>query len=130
MLATLERICAGQGQPGDIEYLQELGEHVKQSSLCGLGQTAPNPVLSTIRYFRDEYEAHIFDKTCPAKVCKGLITYSVVAEQCTGCLVCLRNCAAGAISGAKQVAHVIDPIRCTRCGVCRSVCKFDAVLVA
>ncbi len=130
MLATLERICAGHGQPGDIEYLQELGEHVKQSSLCGLGQTAPNPVLSTLRYFRDEYEAHIFDKTCPAKVCKGLITYSVVAEQCTGCMVCLRNCAASAITGAKQVVHTIDPIRCTRCGVCRSVCKFDAVLVA
>jgi len=129
MLATLERICAGRGQLGDVEYLLELGEHVKRSSLCGLGQTAPNPVLSTLRYFRDEYEAHIYDKTCPAKVCKGLITYSVVPDNCTGCMVCLRNCAVGAISGGKQQLHVIDPALCTRCGMCQSVCKFDAVMV-
>ncbi|HLB46907.1 MAG TPA: NADH-quinone oxidoreductase subunit NuoF [Anaerolineales bacterium] len=129
MLATLERICAGEGQPGDIEYLLEMGEHVKCSSLCGLGQTAPNPVLSTIRYFRDEYEAHIFDKTCPAKVCKGLITYSVVPENCTGCMVCLRNCAVNAITGAKQTVHTINPGLCTRCGMCKSVCKFDAIRV-
>jgi len=129
MLATLERICAGEGQPGDIEYLMELGEHVKCSSLCGLGQTAPNPVLSTIRYFRDEYEAHIFDKTCPAKVCKGLITYSVVPENCTGCMVCLRNCAVNAITGAKQTVHTINPELCTRCGMCKRVCKFDAIRV-
>jgi NADH-quinone oxidoreductase subunit F len=128
MLATLERICAGRGQPGDVEYLLELGEHVKSASLCGLGQTAPNPVLSTIRYFRDEYEAHIFDKTCPAKVCKGLITYSVIAEKCTGCMVCLRNCAVNAITGAKQQVHAIDANLCTRCGMCRSVCKFDAIM--
>ena len=129
MLATLERICAWRGQLGDVEYLLELGEHVKRSSLCGLGQTAPNPVLSTLRYFRDEYEAHIYDKTCPAKVCKGLITYSVVPDNCTGCMVCLRNCAVGAISGGKQQLHVIDPALCTRCGMCQSVCKFDAVMV-
>ena len=129
MLATLERICAGKGQPGDIEYLLELAEEVKRSSLCGLGQTAPNPVLSTIRYFRDEYEAHILDKICPAKVCKGLITYSVIPDKCTGCMVCLRNCPGNAITGAKKQVHVIDAGQCTRCGMCLSVCKFDAILV-
>jgi NADH:ubiquinone oxidoreductase subunit F (NADH-binding)/(2Fe-2S) ferredoxin len=129
MLATLERICAGDGRPGDIEYLLEMGEHVKRASLCGLGQTAPNPVLSTLRYFRDEYEAHIFEKTCPAKVCKGLITYSIIPEKCPGCMVCLRNCAVGAITGAKQQVHTINPLLCTRCGMCRSVCKFDAIAV-
>ncbi len=129
MLTLLERICAGKGEPGDIEYLQRLGEQIKAASLCGLGQTAPNPVLSTIRYFRDEYEAHIRDKKCPAKVCKGLVTYSIIAEKCTGCMVCLRNCPANAITGAKQQVHVIDASLCTRCGMCASVCKFDAVLV-
>jgi NADH:ubiquinone oxidoreductase subunit F (NADH-binding)/(2Fe-2S) ferredoxin/Pyruvate/2-oxoacid:ferredoxin oxidoreductase delta subunit len=129
MLATLERICAGKGQPGDVDYLLELGEHIRANSLCGLGQTAPNPVLSTIRYFRDEYEAHIFDKECPAKVCKGLITYSIIAEKCTGCLVCLRNCTSNAITGAKREVHTIHPDLCSRCGVCKNVCKFDAILV-
>ena len=129
MLNTLERICAGEGQPGDVEYLEELGEEIKRASLCGLGQTAPNPVLSTIRYFRDEYEAHIVDKTCPAKVCKGLITYSVIPENCTGCMVCMRNCPVEAIQGAKQEVHTIDPDQCTRCGMCMSVCKFDAIMV-
>jgi NADH:ubiquinone oxidoreductase subunit F (NADH-binding)/(2Fe-2S) ferredoxin/Pyruvate/2-oxoacid:ferredoxin oxidoreductase delta subunit len=129
MLDTLERICASDGQPGDIDYLLEIGEEVKRSSLCGLGQTAPNPVLSTIRYFRDEYEAHIIDKTCPAKVCKGLITYTIIAENCSGCMVCMRNCPSGAISGAKQEVHVIDPDLCTRCGLCMSLCKFDAIEV-
>jgi NADH:ubiquinone oxidoreductase subunit F (NADH-binding)/(2Fe-2S) ferredoxin len=129
MLSTLECICAGEGQPGDVEYLLELGEEIKRSSLCGLGQTAPNPVLSTIRYFRDEYESHIMDSTCPAGVCKGLITYSVISENCTGCMVCLRNCPAGAIRGAKKEIHIIDEPLCTRCGMCESVCKFDAIKV-
>lgn len=129
MLETLNRICAGDGRPGDVDYLIELGEEIKRSSLCGLGQTAPNPVLSTIRYFRDEYEAHIVEKTCPAKVCKGLITYSVIDENCTGCMVCLRNCPEGAIQGEKKEIHVIDADLCTRCGMCMSVCKFDAILV-
>jgi NADH-quinone oxidoreductase subunit F len=129
MLATLERICAGKGQPGDVEYLLELAEEVRRSSLCALGQTAPNPVLSTIRYFRDEYEAHILDKTCPAKVCTGLITYSIIPDNCTGCMVCLRNCPSNAISGTKKQVHAIDATQCTRCGMCLSVCKFDAVLV-
>lgn len=129
MLTVLERICAGQGQPGDVEYLQRLGETVKRASLCGLGQTAPNPVLSTLRYFRDEYEAHIRDKTCPAKVCKGLITYSVIPDRCTGCMVCLRNCPGNAITGEKKQVHVINADLCTRCGMCMSVCKFDAIMV-
>jgi NADH-quinone oxidoreductase subunit F len=129
MLATLERICAGKGQPGDVEYLLELGEDIAKSSLCGLGQTAPNAVLSTIRYFRDEYDTHIFDKTCPAKVCKGLITYEIVSENCNGCMVCLRNCTTNAINGAKREVHTIDTELCSRCGICMSVCKFDAVVV-
>jgi NADH:ubiquinone oxidoreductase subunit F (NADH-binding)/(2Fe-2S) ferredoxin/Pyruvate/2-oxoacid:ferredoxin oxidoreductase delta subunit len=129
MLDTLERICAGEGVPGDIDYLIELGEHIKTSSLCGLGQTAPNPVLSTLRYFRDEYDAHIYEKRCPAKVCKGLITYSIDHEKCTGCMVCLRNCSSDAISGAKQEVHIIDETLCSRCGICLNLCKFDAILV-
>jgi NADH:ubiquinone oxidoreductase subunit F (NADH-binding)/Pyruvate/2-oxoacid:ferredoxin oxidoreductase delta subunit len=129
MLATLERICAGEGRPGDVDYLLEMGDHIKRSSLCGLGQTSPNPVLSTLRYFREEYDAHILDKRCPAKVCKGLITYSIVPEECTGCMVCLRNCTSNAISGSKGEVHTIDAALCTRCGVCRNVCKFDAVMV-
>ena len=129
MLATLERICAGHGLPGDVEYLLELGESVKITSLCGLGQTAPNPVISTIRYFRNEYDAHIFDKKCQAHVCKGLITYTVIPEKCNGCMVCLRNCPAEAISGEKQQVHWIDAEICNRCGMCRSVCKFNAISV-
>ena len=129
MLETLDRICAGQGEEGDIEYLIEMGEGVKRSALCGLGQTAPNPVLTTIRYFRDEYEAHIYGHQCPAKVCKGLIAYEIIAESCTGCMVCARNCPADAISGEKSEPHVIDPELCTRCGVCLSLCNFDTIAV-
>jgi NADH-quinone oxidoreductase subunit F len=129
MLTVLERICAGQGQTGDVDYLVRMGEKIRVSSLCGLGQTAPNPVLSTIRYFRKEYETHIVDKKCPAKVCKGLITYSILAEKCTGCGICLRNCPSRAVSGAKKKAHRIDPALCTRCGLCLSSCKFEAIKV-
>jgi NADH:ubiquinone oxidoreductase subunit F (NADH-binding)/Pyruvate/2-oxoacid:ferredoxin oxidoreductase delta subunit len=129
MLSTLERICAGQGQLGDIEYLQELAEEVHNASLCALGQTAPNPVLSTLRYFREEYEEHIIHRRCPAKVCRGLITYSVIPEKCNGCMVCLRACPTNAMSGAKQEVHSIDLEKCTRCGMCMSVCKFNAVQV-
>jgi len=129
MLETLERICAGRGREGDVEYLVELGQEVKRSSLCALGGTVPNPVLTTIRYFRDEYEAHVYDKKCPAKVCKGLITYEVVAASCTGCMVCARNCPVGAITGEKKQPHVIDPEVCTRCGVCHALCNFDAITV-
>jgi NADH:ubiquinone oxidoreductase subunit F (NADH-binding)/Pyruvate/2-oxoacid:ferredoxin oxidoreductase delta subunit len=129
ILETLDRICAGQGSEGDLEYLTELCENVKNSSLCGLGQTAPNPVLTTLRYFREEYEAHFYDKKCPAKICKGLITYAIDPEACSGCMVCARNCPAGAISGEKGQLHKINHELCTRCGVCRSLCNFDAVLV-
>ncbi len=130
MLDMLTRICDGEGEPGDIETLEELAAMVKVSSLCGLGQTAPNPVLSTLRYFRDEYEAHVHEKRCPAKICRGLITYSVDEEVCTGCMVCARNCPADAISGEKQEVHHIDADMCTRCGMCVQVCKFDGIKVA
>jgi NADH:ubiquinone oxidoreductase subunit F (NADH-binding)/(2Fe-2S) ferredoxin/Pyruvate/2-oxoacid:ferredoxin oxidoreductase delta subunit len=129
MLTTLERICDGDGHPGDIEYLVELCEAIKTNSLCGLGQTAPNPVLSTLRYFREEYIQHIYEKVCPAKVCKGLIRYSIDPQKCTGCMVCLRNCTSNAISGAKKEVHTIDQEICTRCGICLNLCKFEAVLV-
>ncbi|NIM94440.1 MAG: NADH-quinone oxidoreductase subunit F [Anaerolineales bacterium] len=129
LLQILQRICDGQGEEQDLNYLLELSEYVKTTSLCGLGQTAPNPVLTTIRYFRDEYEAHIFDKHCPAKVCKGLITYEIIPEACTGCMVCARNCPSKAISGEKKEVHVINTELCSRCGICRSLCNFDAVLV-
>jgi NADH-quinone oxidoreductase subunit F len=129
MLETLERITEGEGEPEDLDLLQELGETVKLGSLCGLGQTAPNPALSTLRYFRDEYEAHIVDHRCPAGVCKALITYEILADACTGCTLCLRNCPVGAITGEKKQPHVIDPELCTRCDTCRQVCQFDAVVV-
>ena len=129
MLEILDRICEGKGAEGDIERLEELGAMIKDTALCGLGQTAPNPVLSTIRYFRDEYNVHILEKKCPAKVCKALITYSIDPDKCNGCMVCLRNCISNAIQGAKQELHVIDSVRCTRCGVCMNLCQFDAVTV-
>jgi NADH-quinone oxidoreductase subunit F len=129
MLEILTRICAGEGQAGDIETLEELASQIKDSSLCGLGQTAPNPVLTTIRYFRNEYEAHIRDKKCPAKSCKQLLTYEVIAENCTGCMVCAKNCSVDAISGSKKAVHLIDQARCIKCGVCAAKCKFEAILV-
>jgi len=129
MLEVLTRITQGEGREDDVDYLLELGGQIKQSSLCGLGQTAPNPVLSTIRYFRDEYEAHIRDGRCPAHACKALIQYSIDIEKCTGCGRCLRSCPTEAISGAKKEPHVIDLEKCVKCGNCLEVCKFDAVVV-
>jgi ferredoxin len=102
---------------------------MREASLCALGQLTPGPVMAALRFFEDEYKAHIYDKKCPAKVCKGLITYSIIPEKCEGCMVCLRNCSSEAISGSKRMPHVIDIERCTRCGICATVCKFDAVLV-
>jgi NADH:ubiquinone oxidoreductase subunit F (NADH-binding)/NAD-dependent dihydropyrimidine dehydrogenase PreA subunit/(2Fe-2S) ferredoxin len=128
-LEILERICRGEGQSGDIALLEELGELLQGFSLCALGRTAANPVLSTIRYFRDEYEAHIRDHRCPAGVCKALITYRIDPEKCTGCAACARQCPQEAISGGKKEHHVIDQDLCIRCGVCLDTCKFDAVLV-
>ena len=128
-LEVLDRICDGEGQPGDIALLEELGELLEGFSLCALGRTAANPVLSTIRYFRDEYEAHIHDHRCPAGVCKALITYSIDPEKCTGCTACARQCPQEAISGEKKEPHLIDQDLCIRCGVCLDTCKFGAVVV-
>ena len=130
MFDILTRITAGQGQPQDIERLEELGKMVNEASLCGLGQTGPNPVLSTIRYFRDEYEAHINDKTCPAGVCKDLIRYRILEENCTGCGLCRRHCPVEAITGQKKQLHVIDQEKCIKCGLCNDKCKFDAVVIS
>ncbi len=129
MLEMLEKITEGKGQPGDIERLEELGEFINSASLCGLGQTASNPVLTTIKYFRDEYEAHINDKKCPAKQCTALLTYTIDADKCTGCTLCARNCPADAITGAVKETHEIDQDLCIKCGKCFEVCRFDAVTV-
>jgi NADH-quinone oxidoreductase subunit F len=130
MLEILTRITEGEGKEGDIELLEELSEKIKTSSLCGLGQTAPNPVLTTIKYFRDEYEAHIIDKKCPAKNCKKLLTYTVDEEKCTGCTVCAKNCPTDAIRGERKEVHIIDQDLCIQCGMCYSKCKFDAITLS
>jgi len=129
MLEVLTDITEGRGQEGDIQLLGEMGITIIDSSLCGLGGTAPNPVLTTIRYFRDEYEAHIKEKRCPAYVCRELINYYIDPERCKACLICLRNCPAEAISGGKNLVHVIDQAKCTKCGTCFDVCppRFSAV---
>ena len=129
MLKILNRICEGGGREGDIELLEEIGETVRDFSLCALGRTAPNPVLSTIRYFRDEYEVHIKEKRCPALACKELISYYIEPEKCQACLICLRNCPAEAIDGGKNLIHIIDQEKCTKCGTCLEVCppRFGAV---
>jgi NADH-quinone oxidoreductase subunit F len=127
MLEILERITQGEGEEGDIEMLEELSHQIIENSLCGLGQTAPNPVLSTIRYFRDEYEAHIKDKKCPAKNCKPLLTYEIIEENCTGCTICAIKCPVDAISGERKQVHFINQEECIKCGVCFSRCKFEAI---
>ena len=130
MLDILEDISNGRGRPGDIELLQELAESVKDGSLCGLGQTAPNPVLTSIRYFRDEYEEHIVEKRCAALHCKALISYYILPDKCQGCMICARNCPVQAIEGGKRMVHVIDQDKCINCGICLDVCppKFSAVV--
>ena len=130
MLEILDRITNGHGQQGDLEKLDELASQIKDNSLCGLGQTAPNPVLTTIRYFRDEYEAHITHKKCPAKVCRPLLTYTVDENTCTGCMVCLKNCPVKAITGERKKTHFINQNLCTKCGVCFSKCKFNAITLS
>jgi NAD-dependent dihydropyrimidine dehydrogenase PreA subunit len=129
MLEILTRIKAGKGEEDDIDKLVQLGETIKDSSLCGLGQTAPNPVLTTIRYFRGEYEAHIREKKCPGGVCRELIEYYIDEDKCTGCGVCRKKCPQDAITGEKREPHVIDTDKCIECGICRDACKFDAVKV-
>ena len=129
MLETLERITEGEGREGDIELLEELSQYIIDGTLCALGGTAPNPVLTTLRYFRDEYEAHINEKRCPAGRCKALITYYIDPEACTGCTLCAKKCPTGVISGEKKQPHVIDVSGCIKCDTCRQVCKFGAVKV-
>ncbi len=129
MLEILTNITEGRGKEGDIELLEELCDVLKWGALCGLGTSAANPVLTTIRYFRDEYEAHIRDKKCPAGVCQALITYRIDPDKCTGCMVCARKCPQQCISGEKRKPHTIDTEKCIRCGICREVCPFDAVIV-
>ncbi|MBU4047537.1 NADH-quinone oxidoreductase subunit NuoF, partial [bacterium] len=128
MLEVLTNICEGKGKEGDIEFLEEIGEVIKDASLCGLGQTAPNPVLTTLRYFRDEYETHIQHKRCPAGVCRDLIKYSIDLEKCIGCGLCLKACPADAISGEKKQPHKLDQGKCIQCGFCYEICKFEAIV--
>ena len=130
LLEVLTRISSGEGREGDLEFLEELGQAIKDASMCGLGQTLPNPVLSTLRYFRDEYAAHIADKNCPAKVCKPLIKYYIAPDKCPGCTLCLKNCPAGAVKGENKHIHVIDQSVCTKCGECFEICppKISAVV--
>jgi NADH:ubiquinone oxidoreductase subunit F (NADH-binding)/(2Fe-2S) ferredoxin len=129
MLEVLVKITKGMGEMSDIDLLGELAVHIKITALCGLGQTAPNPVLSTLKYFREEFEAHIRDKTCPAKVCKSLIIYSIQEAKCTGCGVCKKACPVQAVKGTKKSPHMIEQALCIKCGACFEKCKFGAVLI-
>ena len=127
MLEILQKICDGNGEEEDLEKLEKLALNIKKSSLCGLGQTAPNPVLSTLKYFREEYLAHIRDKKCPAGECKALANYQISPELCKGCGLCKRNCPVGAITGEVKGVHTIDPNKCIKCGACVAKCPFKAI---
>jgi len=129
MLEILNRIVSGDGRDGDIELLEELSERIKDGSMCALGQTAPNPVLTTLRYFRNEYEDHIYKKKCTAKSCRALLTFTIVTDKCIGCRLCAKNCPVNAIAGEVKKPHTIDNEKCIGCGKCETVCKFDAVNV-
>jgi NADH:ubiquinone oxidoreductase subunit F (NADH-binding)/(2Fe-2S) ferredoxin/NAD-dependent dihydropyrimidine dehydrogenase PreA subunit len=130
MLDILEKIVEGKGQEGDIEKLETLANTIKNSALCGLGQTAPNPVLSTLKYFRDEYEAHIYDKKCPAGVCQGLAKYTIIEDKCKGCGICAKQCPVTAISGKPKTPYIIEHEKCAKCGVCLEKCPFGAIIKA
>jgi ferredoxin len=127
MLELLTRITQGRGREEDLPLLSELAETVRDASLCGLGRTAPNPVLTTLRYFRDEYQAHIHERRCPAGACRALITYVIQEELCVGCGACAKACPADAIAGEPGKSHRIEPRLCTRCGACVSVCPQGAI---
>ena len=128
MRELLEKITDGKASLEDLDELETLAHYIKDNSLCGLGQTAPNPVLATLRFFKDEYIAHIVDKKCPAGVCKKLVSYSIEADKCKGCTACARKCPVGAISGAVKTAHTIDTSKCVKCGVCMDTCRFGAII--
>ena len=129
MLELLTDICEGRGTMETLDELETLGKMIKDTALCGLGQTAANPVLSTLRLFRDEYEAHVKEKRCPAGVCKKLLHYSIDPEKCRKCSMCARNCPVNAITGERKAPHVIDNSKCIKCGTCLENCAFDAVIL-
>ncbi len=129
MLEILTRITEGKALPEELDLLEELAYNVKEGALCGLGQTAPNPVLTTLKYFRDEYEAHIHDRRCPAKSCPELLTYTIDVELCNGCRRCAKRCPSEAITGEKKEPHVVVQEKCIKCGNCIDACKFKAVMV-
>jgi len=128
LLELLTKITSGNGEMEDLDKMQELAMYIKNNSLCGLGQTAPNPVLSTLRYFKDEYIAHIVEKRCPAGVCKKLVRYRIEEEKCKGCTACARVCPVGAISGSVRNPHKIDTAKCIKCGACIQKCRFGAIV--
>jgi NADH-quinone oxidoreductase subunit F len=129
MREILTDITEGRGRPEQLDLLEELGDTMAQTCLCALGKTAPNPVLSTLRYFRDEYEAHIQNKSCPAGVCRELIEYKIDPDACEGCGACLKACPHDAITGQAKQPHAIDAALCTKCGICKDVCKFEAIAI-